>query len=265
MRTSRIKRKLSKNEPVLVTALNFDDPALYELTSLMGFDGIWLDMEHSSRSLETAAQLMRASRVGASDIVARPAKGEFMRMSRMLEAGAQGIMYPRCDGPEEAAQVVRWCKFSCLGERGVAGGGPDCPYLSLPLAEYIQEANRQTFIVIQLEQSEALGRAEEIGAVDGVDVLMLGPGDFSVLSGIPGQMKHPLIRRAKEQLARAARASGKHWGAACSSPDDLVELLEMGAKFICYRNDILMIKEGLEQIQNECSPLGFTFDNLLRN
>ena len=73
----------------------------------MGFDGIWLDLEHHAHSVETANQLMRAARVGGADIVARPAKGEFMRMGRLLEAGAQAIMYPRCDDPEEAAEVVR--------------------------------------------------------------------------------------------------------------------------------------------------------------
>ena len=72
----------------------------------MGFDGIWMDLEHHGYRLETASTLMRAARVGSSDIVARPAKGEFMRMGRLLEAGATGIMYPRCGDAAEAADVV---------------------------------------------------------------------------------------------------------------------------------------------------------------
>ncbi len=112
MRPSRIKAKLQQNEPVLVHHPHLIDPSIYELTSLMGFDGIWMDMEHHTYSLETAAGLMRAARVGSADIIARPAKGEFMRMQRMLEAGAQGIMYPRCDDAEEAAEAVRWAKFA---------------------------------------------------------------------------------------------------------------------------------------------------------
>ena len=85
----------------------------------MGFDGIWMDMEHHGYSVETATTLMRAARVGTADIMARPAKGEFMRMGRMLEAGAQGIMYPRCDDAAEARQVVTWSKFAPLGRRGL--------------------------------------------------------------------------------------------------------------------------------------------------
>ena len=89
MRTSKIKAKLKRDEPVLLTTLHLTDPSLFELTSLMGFDGIWMDMEHHGYSVETATTLMRAARVGTADIVVRPAKGEFMRMGRMLEAGAR--------------------------------------------------------------------------------------------------------------------------------------------------------------------------------
>src|SRR5947209_8624548 len=118
MRTSRIKAKLKRNEPVLLTTLHLIDPSLYELTSLIGFDGIWMDLEHHGYSVETATALMRAARVGGADILARPAKGEFMRVGRLLEAGAQGIMYPRCADAAEAREVVRWSKFAPLGQRG---------------------------------------------------------------------------------------------------------------------------------------------------
>src|SRR5262245_11886548 len=118
MRFSRVKAKLRAGEPVLITCCHFFDPTVYELVSLLGFDGIWLDLEHHATSDETAANLMRAARVGTSDIIARPAKGEFMRMGRLLEAGGQGIMYPRCETAEEAAELVRWGKFAAEGERG---------------------------------------------------------------------------------------------------------------------------------------------------
>src|SRR5262245_5612721 len=121
MRRSRIKAKLARNEPVLVTAIHFSDAAIHEMTSLMGFDGIWLDLEHHAHSLEAATHYIRAARVGVSDVIARPAKGEFMRMARLLEAGAKGIMYPRCSDAAEVKEVVRWAKFAPLGERGVDG------------------------------------------------------------------------------------------------------------------------------------------------
>ena len=263
MRPSRIKSKLKRGEPVLVTTLHLIDPSVFELASLMGFDGIWMDLEHHTYSVERAAELMRAARVGTSDIVARCAKGEFMRMQRMLEAGAHGIMYPRCDDAREAAEVVSWAKFAPEGRRGCDGANPDAPYLSMPVDQYVAEANRQTFVIVQIEMPQALERVDEIAAVDGVDVLMLGPADFSILSGIPGQFDHPQVHEAKQRIAGAARRAGKHWGCPAPTVEEARRLLEMGARVIFYQADIVMVKTGLEQIQREMSPLGLTFDNRL--
>src|SRR6186713_2098347 len=107
MRRSRVLEKVRRGETAISCALHLTDPSVYELASLMGFDGIWMDLEHHGYSVETAANLMRAARVGGADPIARPGKGEFMRMARLLEAGATGIMYPRCDGVEEAREVVK--------------------------------------------------------------------------------------------------------------------------------------------------------------
>jgi 4-hydroxy-2-oxoheptanedioate aldolase len=263
MKKSRVKAKLTRNEPVLITSLHLNDPSMYELTSLMGFDGIWLDLEHHGHSLETANELLRAARVGRSDVMVRPAKGEFMRMSRILEAGAQGIMYPRCDNAEEAAEVVRWSKFAPLGTRGVDGANPDMPYCTMPLTDYLREANEQTFNVIQLESPESLEHADAIAALDGVDVLFLGPGDFSILAGIPGQFDHPKIKEARNAIAAAAAAHGKHWGMPAFSTEHASELIEAGARFICHKADIIILKQGLEKLQDDFASLGFTFDNQL--
>ena len=260
MRASRVKAKLQRNEPALITTLHLTDPSVFEMVSLMGFDGIWMDMEHHAYGLSVGASLMRAARVGVSDIIARPAKGEFMRMGRMLEAGAQGIMYPRCDDAKEAAEVVRWAKFAPDGERGCDGGNPDMPYLMTPLTDYLEAANRETFVAIQIEHAGALEQAEAIAAIDGVDVLMLGPGDFSILSGVPGQMDHELVLEAKEKIAQAARNTGKNWGCTSVGPEDSKQLLDLGARFICHNADIVIVKAGMEQIRRDYSDLGFTFE-----
>jgi 4-hydroxy-2-oxoheptanedioate aldolase len=84
MRPSRVKAKLKRGEAALITCCHFIDPSVYELVSWLGFDGIWLHLEHHSTSDETASNLMRAARVGTSDEIARPAKGDFMRMGRLL-------------------------------------------------------------------------------------------------------------------------------------------------------------------------------------
>ncbi|MBI4579158.1 MAG: aldolase [Planctomycetes bacterium] len=259
MRPSVIKTKLGRGEPVLLTQLHFTDPSVFELTSLMGFDGIWMDMEHHTYSLETAGMLMRAARVGSSDILARAAKGEFPRVARLLEAGAQGIMYPRCDDSSEATEVVKWAKFPPLGKRGFDGGNPDMPYCTMPVDEYIRAANEQTFIVIQIEEPHALENAEAIASVPGVDVLFLGPADFSVLTGFPGQFDHPAMQKALDHIAKAAKNAGKHWGTPAFSADHCKRLLNMGAKLICHSADLVMVKEGLDRLQQQFAKLGFKF------
>jgi 4-hydroxy-2-oxoheptanedioate aldolase len=263
MRFSRIKAKLRRGEPALVVCCHFIDASLYEMTSLMGFDGIWLDLEHHTTSAETAAQLMRAARVGGADIVARPAKGEFMRMGRLLEAGAQAIMYPRCESAEEAAEVVRWARFAPIGQRGIDGANPDNPYCFMPMAPYLDLANEHTLLLVQIESPKALDNVEAIAQVPGVDVLFIGPGDLSVLAGVPFQFDHPTIQDAYRRVAAAAKNAGKWWGTPSWSPEHSRMLLDMGALLLANGADILILKQGFEAIQQQYAKLGFTFDNRL--
>jgi 4-hydroxy-2-oxoheptanedioate aldolase len=263
MRPSTIQTKLSQGKPVLITTLHFAEAAVFEMTSLMGFDGIWMDLEHHTLSVETASQLMRAARVGRSDILARPGNGEFARMSRLLEAGAQGIMYPRCRDAEEARVVVDWVRFPPLGKRGIDSGNPDVPYLSHALDDYVRLANERTFLMIQVEDPQAVSQAEAIAAVEGVDAIMLGPADFSAAAGITGQFDHPEVRRAGEHVAQAARRAGKHWASIAPNHDAARRALAEGSQIILHNADLLILKAGLERIQQDFRSLGFEFENEL--
>lgn len=258
MRRSRILHKIRHTDEVAVaTCLHLTDPSTFEMAGLLGFDGIWMDLEHHGYSVETAGNLIRAARVGNADCVARPGKGEFMRMSRLLELGAAGIMYPRCDDAAEAAEVVKWAKFAPLGKRGFDGSGPDMPYMTMPMADYVAEANRETFVLIQMEEPSAVEQAEAIAATPGVDMIMLGPADFSVLTGIPGQITHPTVMAAIEKVAAAARNSGKAWAATVGSMEVAKQLVGMGCRLIFHGADIVMVKRGLEAIRtNVAEHLG---------
>tara|TARA_B100000678_G_scaffold56049_1_gene45006 strand:- start:635 stop:1429 length:795 start_codon:yes stop_codon:yes gene_type:complete len=261
MRTSIIKRKLKDGKPALLTQLHLTDASIFEMVSVMGFDGIWMDLEHHSYSLETAGNFIRATRVGSADTLARTAKGEFMRMGRLLEMGAQGIMYPRCSNASEAAEVVRWAKFAPLGERGFDGAGADAFYTGIPMDEYVRDANEETFVVIQLEDPKAIEQAEAIAAVEGVDVIMLGPADFSVLSGIPGQFDHPSIEKSLNKIAQAAANAGKHWASTAADANSAKGLLQRGAGMILHNADICIVKKGLEIMRDDFSKLGFQFQD----
>ena len=263
MRTSIIKANLAKDLPSLIVTAHFTDPSVCEIMSLMGFHGIWLDLEHHAYSVETANELMRASRVGNSDILARCARGEYMRIGRLLEAGATGILYPRCADADEAREVAKWAKFYPIGLRGVDGGNPDMPYLAMPIDEYIRVANEQTFVGIQIEDETSLSHAEEMAAVEGVDFLFLGPGDFSILSGVAGQMDHPKIQNAMETIAKAAKNTGKHWGRPVGSLEQAKSLIDMGARIMAGGADIVFLRKGLDTLQEEYKKLGFSFESSL--
>lgn len=261
MRPSKVLHKLRNDEPVLCHALHFSDPQVYEMLSLLGVDCFWMDNEHHFRSQETMGNLIRATRAGGdTDCMARPAKGEFMIMMRYLEAGAHGILYPRCSGPEEAREVVRWAKFAPLGERGFDGGNPDMPYCMMDMAEYLKFANDNTFVVIQIEDANALSKVDEIAAVEGVDVIFLGPADFSILNGVPGQFNHAKIEDAIDKIAAAAKKHGKHWGMPAASKERAEQLMDKGARFLAHGADLIMVKSGVEKIQEDWASLGFSFN-----
>ncbi len=183
-----------------------------------------------------------------------------MRLSRLLELGASGIMYPRCDSAAEAAEVVRWAKFAPIGQRGFDGSGPDARYTLTPMASYLEQANRETFVLIQVEHPSAVEQAEAILKTPGVDMIMLGPADFSVLTGIPGQFSHPSVLAALEQISQAAKNTGKHWAATCGSLEQASRLCAMGASLIFHGCDLVFVRQGLENVKKQFGEgLGVTF------
>lgn len=255
IRPSRVVQNLRNGIPTLGVALQYSEGGIFEMVSLMGFQAIWLDLEHHSASIETAGNLIRAARVGGTDVIARPGKGEFMRIGRLLELGASGIMYPRCDSAAEAAEVVKWSKFAPIGKRGFDGSGPDVPYLFTPMKEYVQEANENTYVIIQIEEQASLNEVEKILAVPGVDMVMLGPADFSVLSGIPGEFGHPSIRAAIERISQAAKNAGKNWAATCGSLEIAKSYFEMGCKLAFHGCDFVFVQQGFSQLRKSAEEV----------
>jgi 4-hydroxy-2-oxoheptanedioate aldolase len=260
MRPSQVRKRWSESLPAFCTLVAFTDPDLCELVSVMGFDCIWLDLEHHGKSVETTVNQIRATRVGSADVLARPAKGEFMRMGRLLEAGAHGIMYPRCDDAAEAREVVRWMKFAPIGERGMDGGNSDNGYGCETAAKYTTAANAETFLAVQVESPSAIPHAQEIAEVEGVDMLFFGPGDYSVLSGVAGQVDHDSVRTAREAVCKAALKAGKRFGTLCFEVDDIKRVLDMGGTFIAYEADRTLLRACYTKMRTQMEELGFRFD-----
>lgn len=260
MRVSRVRKRWAQGKPVLATVAHFTDPASAELIGLMGIDCLWIDLEHQPTGMAEAANMIRAARVGDMDVMARPAKGEFMRMVRLLEAGASVIMYPRCESADEARELVRWAKFPPLGERGLFTASVDNPYCTMPVKDYIREANAQTVLIAQIESPNAVKQARAIAEVEGIDLLFFGPGDFSMMAGVTGEFDSDPVREGLEATCRQALAAGKRFGTNLPSPDYAARMLELGASLLCYGGDLHFLRQALVDIKVKFGRLGFEFE-----
>jgi 4-hydroxy-2-oxoheptanedioate aldolase len=206
--------------------------------------------------------MVRAARVGDMDVMARPAKGEFMRMARLLEAGASVIMYPRCESAQEARTLVKCAKFAPLGERGYYSASPDNPYCLTSIEEYLRQANEQTVLLAQIESPEAVRQARAIADVDGIDMLFFGPGDFSVMSGVPGQFDSETVREGTAQTAAAAKAAGKRFGTLVTSLDHAKYALDLDASLITYGGDLHFVRDALFDLRTQFASLGIPFGRI---
>jgi len=255
MRKSKVKQVWKEGGVAIGTQVKSIDPVHSEALSQMGFDFLWYDLEHTDKSVETFASLARATRVGQVDLLARPGRWEYMRMGRLLEAGAHGILYPRCESAEEAQEVIRWSKFYPMGERGFDGGSPDNNYGQYPAGDYTEKANENTWITAQIESPAALDKVDEIAAVDGIDCVFFGPGDYSALTGRPGDVKGKATLEAARITAEKTTAAGKIFGTLAFDLDHAKQLMDFGAQLIVHGADIVFYKRAFAEILNSYQGL----------
>ena len=262
MKNSIVKKLWSEGKPACCTMVKMKDPCISEIAARTGFDCLWMDLEHNNWSMETAENMIRAARLLGCDVMARPARGELMRMGRLLEAGANGILYPRVETVAHAEECVRWAKFAPLGERGFDGGNSDSPYSSMDMPSYIKKANEETFILAQIESPAALDHAQAIAEVEGIDGLFFGPGDFSVLAGVPGQFNSDIVQSAIQRVAEAAQSAGKQFGTLAFGKEYAEKMLNLGATFITMGADTGMIVDAMSELRHQYGELGFTMPRL---
>ena len=262
MRKSRVRRRWAQGQAVLATVAHFTDPQSTELIGLMGIDCLWIDLEHQPIGMGEFENMVRAARVADMDVMARPAKGEFMRMARLLEAGASVIMYPRCESAAEAREIVRCAKFPPLGERGFFSASPDNPYCLTPMEDYLREANEQTVLLAQVESPNAVTQARAIAEVEGIDMLFFGPGDFSMMAGVPGKFGSDVVRNAIAETAAATQAADKRFGTLVTNLDQAKRALDLGASLLTYGGDLHFVRAALLEMREKFAPLGIPFGKI---
>ena len=244
MRKSKILAKLRAGDFARVSAMGHYLPFFIRHSAHFNYDGIWLDLEHRAMTDREVQSLLAFFHLNDIDCMLRPATLERTQLYRYLEDGATGLMIPFVSDVETARHIVRAVKFPPLGNRGLDGAGLDSGYILdtlQPGSQYTVDANRETFIVAQIETPEAVANADAIAAIDGIDCLFVGPGDLGLRLSVAtdGALSLP---EAVEQVATAARRHGKAWAITAGSVEDLARYRRMGAQLIPWGGDYALMK-----------------------
>ncbi len=217
-----------------------------EIAGASGFDWVLLDIEHGSGTL--GALIHQLQGVGCTDAqpIVRIAANEAPRFKRVLDMGARGVMVPYVGTAGEATRAVESMRYPPHGIRGVAKLHRATRY-GAKFEEYVSRADEELLLIVQIETAQAVENAEEIAAVDGVDVLFIGPLDLTTNLGIRGRLDHELFDSAMTRVAAAATDAGKASGILLLDPDDVRRAVERGYTFVAVGSDTGMVVSGMAQ------------------
>lgn len=253
MRRSKVLAKLRAGEPALLVSVGLGPSTLaMEVAGRAGIDGVWIDMEHRPRSQREVAEMINAGRIVDVDSMVRIRKGEgYASFFRPFEDGAAGIMVPHVKSLEEAAWVVRNARYPPIGRRGTETAMSDADTSFANPLEYLEHANRETFVVVQIEDAEALDHLDEIVSLEGIDVIFVGPADLSVSLGVPFQFESSVYLNALEAIRQAAERHSKYWGLPVGTCAAAALLAEQGARFFCMGSDLRFFKAACVALREE--------------
>jgi 4-hydroxy-2-oxoheptanedioate aldolase len=222
-----------------------------------GFDSIYVDVEHGSLTLDATGQIcIAAAAIGIAPFVRVPSHRP-EHVSRVLDGGAQGVIAPHVRSADEARAVVAAAKFPPYGERSASGALPHLHYRSFPVAEANAALNEATMVIVQFESADALNHADEIAAVEGVDLVLIGTNDLLADMGLPGQYEHALVRQAYERTIAACNKYGKHVGVGglTSRPKLVAEFVKMGARYVSTGTDLGFLLAAATEKARQVSEL----------
>ena len=229
------------------------DPGAPSIFAAAGYDFVFIDMEHGNYSMETVADLIRGAKSAAIATVIRVPHLESFFISRVLDAGAEGIMVPMTSTKEQAEKIVRYSKYAPLGQRGFGGQMGHTNYRPVKAVDFMKEANESTLIVAQIETREAIENIDAILDVEGIDVGLIGPNDLSISLGIPDQMSSEILTKAIDKVVESARKKRKASGIHIGNVEAIRKWRAKGMTVLAYSTDIGFMynasKASLEELK----------------
>jgi len=242
-RENRLKRRIEAGKPALGVWLQMGEPSIAEIASLAGYDFLILDNEHGPASLADTVHAMRAAQAGSSTLMVRAAGSDPDYLKRLLDAGAEAVMVPMVESAEEAARIVRACKYPPEGRRGYSSPTVRASGYG-HAADHARQANREMFITVQIESANAAANAAEIAAVEGVDCVFIGANDLAGDIGHMGNLNHPEVVAKIQDCIDKVRAAGKPLGTIPRPDASVVDLAKQGFLILAGLADAWALREA---------------------
>jgi 4-hydroxy-2-oxoheptanedioate aldolase len=244
--TNRFKQRLLTEETQWGMWHSMANPTAAEALSLVGFDWMLFDTEHSPVEVAMLQPILQAAACGTASAVARPAWNDKILIKKMLDIGVQSLLIPFVETPEEAEAAVRATRYPPEGIRGVAGSTRASRF---GLAKgYLQKANDQICVLVQIETASALARLEEIAAIDGVDGVFIGPSDLSASMGFLGNPGVEPVQEAIRTAAHRIKKSGKAPGILATRSEDALRYRDWGYRFVAGGVDMPLLMKAAQDL-----------------
>ena len=206
---NRLRERLSQGQLAIGTMLvELRQPSVMTMLANAGFDFVLIDNEHGPFSVETIADLSRGARDAGVTPIVRIPELTYAQVAQALDGGAQGIMLPRVTARAQVEECIKCMKYPPAGRRGAVLARGHTGFRAGPLAETLAVANRESFLIVQIETAEAVEHLDEILSVPGVDAALVGPTDLSLALGVPGSTDAPVLIQAIERTMAACKTHG---------------------------------------------------------
>ncbi len=252
-RENALKKKLLAGNRALSCWLHLASPIAAEVVSLAGFDGAVIDLEHGPTDYLGATVLMQAMSATATSSIIRVPWNDPVEIKRALDTGVEGIMIPSVDTPEAAKAVVSACHYPPRGTRGAAHILNRASSYGLEGKRYLQDKGRELMIICQIESLEAVENIEEIAAVDGIDMLFIGPSDLSGSAGGVADYTNPAFIDALAKAEQAICASAKLLGGIPRAGDSPRDMFARGYDLVISSSDVLLLRDAaLKNLEENC-------------
>jgi 2-keto-3-deoxy-L-rhamnonate aldolase RhmA len=235
---------LRERKPVVGLTLTTANIELAAQAGSMGFDFLWIEMEHAPITLETARNMILATRGERAMPFIRVPVNDLWTAKRVLDMGALGVIFPFVSTPETAALAASACKYPPLGRRG-SGAGLATFRWPAP-GGYYDFADQNVIVIVNIEETGAIDHIDEIAATPGVDVLFAGTSDLSFSYGLRGFQDHPTMKKALQAIVRAAHRAGKAAGRPLPNAGLYQQFVDEGFTFFQGQSDINLFSAGAE-------------------